>query len=367
MPQRFKFDSTTLYTMVGGRSAIDTPKLNIQTLKEASSFVASYGFNFENEDDVEKLWYYHRRALVLLTEKLNFKVEDLPEVLRDQKSLQDLRKLLLWASSSDPREVELQRWSCALLRVIHVFVHAENDLFSTFSEEIQKQILGPFQDCIFHDGTTGSTFLKANSDNTAEYKPIQLLGFEVKPFKTSSSTVIKLLAKPDALAMSVFDKLGLRFIAKSMFDCFQVIRFLVEEHLISYPHIMPDQSHNNLFPIDLFLQACAELAATPKVLNESQIEEFFHAYLARNIENASYLKRENSFSGVDYQNIKFICRKLIRVAKEKQSFSFFYPFEVQIMDQAGLKKVQSGPSEHQAYKERQRLGARKRLFPESVR
>lgn len=37
------------------------------------------------------------------------------------------------------------------------------------------------------------------------------------------------------------------------------------------------------------------------------------------------------------------------------------------MDQAGLKKVQSGPSEHQAYKERQRLGARKRLFPESVR
>ncbi len=34
------------------------------------------------------------------------------------------------------------------------------------------------------------------------------------------------------------------------------------------------------------------------------------------------------------------------------------------MDQSAHQKILSGPSEHQAYKERQRTAARKRLFPD---
>ena len=166
MSKHFAFDKTALNTLVGGRSVIDSPNLNIQTLEEASSFVSSYGFDLEHPNELEKLWYYHRRALVLLTETLGFALEDIHEELRDRKKLEDLRKLLLWASSSQVQEKNLQRWSCAFLRVIHVFVHAENDLFSTFSEEIQKQILGSFQSCIFHDGTTGSTYLKSEKSDS---------------------------------------------------------------------------------------------------------------------------------------------------------------------------------------------------------
>lgn len=362
--QRFKFDAAILKSVVGGKSSIDMPKLNIRNQNEAQAFAQGYGFDLTDQKTVEKLWYFHRRAMVLLQEKLGFTKEEIPEILSDRKQLEDLTKLLLWASSTDSKDKELQRWSCAILRVMHVFVHSENDLFSSFSEEIQRQILTPFQNCIFHDGTSGKTFLKYSEDSGQE--PISLLGFEVKPFKTSSSTVIKLLAKPDALAMSVFDKLGFRFVTESMFDVFRVVRFLVEENLISFPHIIPDQSSNNLFPVDLFIQASEELAQKGQNYSQHEIDLHYRQFLEKNKETAEFLRKENNFSGTDYRFIKFISRKLIRIKlpDQKEAFSFFYPFEVQIMDEESHQKILSGPSEHQAYKERQRQGARKRLFPD---
>ena len=364
MPQRFIFDSSILNSVVGGHSALEIPKLNIHSLEAASSFILNYGYDVKNEVDLEKLWYFHRRALVLMLEKLGFKEDELPEIFRDRKKLEDIRRLLLFASSTVPEEQGLQKWACAILRCMHVFVHAENDLFSAFSEEIQSQILSPFQNCIVHDGTYHSTFLK--SEAQPDLLPIELLGFDVKPFKTSSSTVIKLLAKPDALAMKIFDKLGVRFVTRNLFDTFQVVRFLIRENVISFPHIMPDQSSNNLFPVDLFIEVCSELSQCLDTLEEEHIHAAFDQKLQEQKENVKFLRKENFFSGQDYRFIKFISRKLIRVKPPgaQEEFSFFYPFEVQIMDQSSYQRVLSGPSEHQAYKERQRQAARRRLFPE---
>ena len=198
---------------------------------------------------------------------------------------------------------------------------------------------------------------------------MSLLGFEVKPFKTSSSTVIKLLAKPNALAMSVFDKLGVRFITNHMFDVFRVVRFLVQENMVSFPHIIPDQSSNNLYPVNVFLDACAELSQSAKTLQGAQLDAFFAEYLNRNQDSAKFFRKENNFSGDDYRFIKFISRKLIyaELPGQKEKFSFFYPFEIQIMDQEAHKKILSGPSEHQAYKERQKQAAKRRLFPDEVK
>lgn len=363
MFERYTFDASILNSVVGGKSVIEIPKLNIHSLEEANSFILNYGFDLSLPKDVEKLWYYYRRSLVLIHEKLGFALEDLPEVYRDRKNLGDLRKLLLYASSLQVSEKELQRWACAILRCMHVFVHAENDLFSSFAEEIQSQILTPFQECIVHDGTAHKTYLK-RPENGCE--PIELLGFEVKPFKTSSSTVIKLLAKPDALAMKIFDKLGVRFVTRNLFDSFQVVRFLIQENVISFPHVMPDQSSNNLYPVDLFLEVCQDLCQREEQFTDEQLQYAFDQKLLERGDSVTYLRKENYFSGADYRFIKFISRKLIHVKPfdDKDAFSFFYPFEVQIMDQSAHQKILSGPSEHQAYKERQRVAARKRLFPE---
>lgn len=366
MKTRFDFDSQIIHSIVGGQSAIDTPRLNIKNLAEADSFIRGYGFDPESSQDLERLWYYHRRAMVLMVEKLGFSKEEIPQALRDQKYLEDIRKLLLMASQTE--FPDLQKWACAFLRCMHVFVHSENDLFASFSEEIQKQILAPLQACIYHDGTTGNTFLKRPDISTHEMEAIELAGFESKPFKTSSSTVIKLLAKPNALAMSIFDKLGVRFVTKSVFDSFQVVRFLVEENLMSYPHIMPDQSSNNLYPADLFIESLPHMQKQNLKTSE-EIRVFLSDFLDKNKHRGEFLRKENIYSGNDYQFIKFICRKLIRipsVSPQGSPFSFFYPFEIQIIDQESQEKIQKGPSEHQAYKDRQRIAARKRLFPEEL-
>jgi uncharacterized protein (TIGR04552 family) len=360
MPRRFDFDEKMLTSLVGGRSALDLPGLRLRSEDEATAFVKAYGFDLDIPEQVEKLWYYHRRSLVLLTEKLGFKADEIPEVFRDRKQLLDLRRVLLWASSDLPNEKELQRWSCALLRVMHVFVHAENDLFSAFSEEIQKQILSPFQECLSTDGSSGITHVKSQRESGDS---IALEGFEIKPFKTSSSTVIKLLAKPDAFAMSVFDKLGVRFVTRNLFDTFKIVRFLVEENLVSFPHVMADQSSNTLYPADLFIEITQRMAAEGVQLGEDQMQARFEQALEEKKDQIQFVKKENYFSGEDYRFIKFISRRLVRIPG---GLVFFYPFEVQIMDQRSHQKILSGPSHHQAYKDRQRGAARRRLFPDLV-
>ncbi len=148
-----------------------------------------------------------------------------------------------------------------------------------FSEEIQSQILTPFQACIRFDGTTHHTVLQSPNEESSH--AIELMGFEVKPFKTSSSTVIKLLAKPDALAMKIFDKLGVRFVTATFLTLFQVVRFLIRQNVISFPHIMPDQSSNNLYPVDLFMKVCDDLSHRLDTLDEKSIQVAFDQKNAR--------------------------------------------------------------------------------------
>ncbi len=360
MPTKLLFDSSYLHSVAGGKSALDSRRLHLQTHAEAQAFMKSYGFNPQNDVEREKLWDYYRRALVLLTEKLGYSLQEIPAIFHDRKDLKEIEQLLLFASQEG--STDHQKWACALLRAMHVFIHSENDLFSSYSSEIQKQILSPFEERIFYDGNQHKTFLKSSE---SQHDDVELEAFQVKPFKTSTSTVFKLLAKPDALAMRVYDKLGVRFVTKNIFDSFQVIRLLVKENLISFPHIMPDQSSNNIYPVNLFMQVCQHLQEEGKNFTSEEISARLIETIHTQPEQESLFKKENSFSGMDYQFIKFITRKLVCIQKnEKENFSFFYPYEVQIMDNEVYRRIQSGPSEHVAYKERQKDAARKRLFPQ---
>lgn len=357
----YSFDSSSLSVVAGGVSALDTPCLHIYNLEDAESFIKSYGYSITNNDDLERLWYFHRRALVLMTEKLKIDINEIPEVIKNKESLIDIRKLLIYAS--EKKEANLQKWSCAVLRCMHVFIHTETDLFSSFSEEIQKQILAPFEQSIVQDD---KLYLK--SFTKEGHPPVELAGFQTKPYKTSTSTVIKLLARPEALAMKIFDKIGVRFVTRSVFDSFQVIRFLVDENLISYPQIMPDQSSNNMYPVEEFLAVCEKLSAKHghnKVLASEKIDRLLKHKLKTN-KNAflGLFRKENPFSAKDFKYIKFISRKLIQVQSPGagKKFNFFYPFEVQIITEEAYKKMQSGESEHSAYKDRQIDVAIKRLF-----
>jgi uncharacterized protein (TIGR04562 family) len=365
MPFRFDFNPDVLNTVAGGRSVLDMPKLHIHTDEAAKSFIESYGFSLVDDRSVQQLFYFHRRAVVLMTERLGFQLKDIPERIREPKKLEDLLSLLKLASlvevtvggQKNIESTELQKWACAILRCMHVFVHAEKDLFSAFSQEIQNQIITPFQNAVRMDGSTHKPNLVSATD---ESKRVELLDFEIKPFKTSTSAVIKLLAKPDAVAMRIYDKIGIRFVTKDLFDSFQVIRFIVDQNLMSFPHIMPDQSSNNLYPVDLFMRGCAKAKNLPRDYSRQDLQKIFD----QEISQFGTFRKPNDQSSKDFKFIKFITRKLIHIKPEgKEYFSFFYPFEIQIMDEGSRAESQKGVAVHEAYKERQRQAARARLFP----
>lgn len=358
MDLNYTFNWPMLDTVAGGKSVLDIPGLEIDDEDKANLFLLSYGFDINNEEDVKKLWYYHRRSIVLLTEKLGYPVYEIPEILVDRKKLIDIRKLLYFSSPKNAASPDYQRWSCAILKCMHVFVHSENDLFSSFSEEIQSQVLSDFQKSIYHNGQTNKKFLKTEA---SALPTVELIDFQYKPFKTSSSTVIKLLARPDALAMKVFDKLGVRFVVKNVYDVFSVLRFLLDNSVISFPHIMPDQSSNNLCPVKLFREALEQYK-----YNSAGIEDFnafFLKHLETNKHEYELIRKFNQQTHDEFKFIKFITRKLIRIEKDgKTMFNFFYPYEVQIMDEASYQHVTTGPSSHDSYKERQKESAKQRIF-----
>ncbi|MDX9732127.1 MAG: TIGR04552 family protein [Bdellovibrionales bacterium] len=250
----FAFSRQTLDCVVGGRSALDLARLEVRTKEEAREFVQTYGYNLEDRRDVDELWSMHRRALALIREQLLDPDEDLPPELYDPTMLEDISDLLIHASRRDPGTAHIRKWACALLKVMHVYVHLRNDLFSAFRDEIQTQILRPLESAVQVELVDGEERQFVQDDER-----IEIERFEVKPFKTTASSVIKLLARPERVALTLLDKLGVRFVTKSVYDSFRVVRFLMNAHIVSFPHIIPDQSVNTLFPLNIFLESREEL------------------------------------------------------------------------------------------------------------
>jgi uncharacterized protein (TIGR04562 family) len=350
------FPRQILDSVVGGRSVIDIPRLEIQNLSQAYGFIKTYGYDLENPHELEEIWGFHRRAISFLREKLLEAGEMIPEELTDTYKLKDPANLLVFASEPVMQGNLRQNWSCALLRVMHALAHLEDDLFKVFSEQIRESVLRPFQAHLSSDSSAGIILgHKSDSDQ------IKLKSFEIKPAKSDASAVMKLLAKPEATSMGILDKMGVRLVTRTVFDVFRVVRFLVDQHIISFPNVIPDQSRNNLFPVNLFLEALNDLRRINPEASFEEIEQTLHQKLSESFDRAEYKEKRNDFSGGAYRSIKFIARRLIEI-DAPHHFHFFFPYEVQIMDYDTYLKNLSGPEAHEHYKTRQRAAARRRVL-----
>jgi uncharacterized protein (TIGR04562 family) len=254
----------------------------------------------------------------------------------------------------------LHRWACSMLRVMHVISQLHNDLFNYFSLEIQEEIFKPYRHFITKDPVAGFRLGGDGPDS------VPLQSFDIKPFKDSDSAITKLLAKPDEVAFGLLDKIGVRFVTPSLFDTFQVMRFLVREHVVSPANVIPSQSNNTLFPINLFLEVMESLPRTVD-MNPADIDKLLIDRLESDMKRARFLEKHNVFTSKDYRFVKFITRQLVRVTHQEtqKSFSFFYPYEVQILDHAHYLRSLSGPASHDEYKLRQRNRARERVLAET--
>ncbi|NJL25988.1 MAG: TIGR04552 family protein [Calothrix sp. SM1_5_4] len=358
MKLNMEFDPEVFWSLIGGRAVVETPRLSLRSREEAQAYLKTYGYDLEVESDREKLWLIHSRAVTYIRTQLLHDGEKIPDEVSDQKQLGDISNLLLMASTRDNAQNSLHKWACALLRVMHVISQLHNDLFNHFSLEIQEEIFRPYRQFVQKDSVSG---IRLNGGIDPEF--INLQKFDIKPFKDSDSAITKLLAKPDEVAFGLLDKIGVRFVTANLFDVFRVMRFLVVNHVVSPANVIPNQSNNTLYPINLFLEVMETL---PRVADTEvgEVDRLLNERLNKEAERARFLEKHNSFTSRDYRFIKFITRQLVRVthAETQKSFSFFYPYEVQILDYQHYLRSLSGPASHDEYKARQRERARQRVL-----
>lgn len=355
MNRFFHFNKFIFKSILQGKSIIDVPRLNITSLENAHRFAKTYGYDLSQEDDLEEIHELYEIALQICTDFVLEEGESLPEVLLDQDKLGDVGHLLVFASAQDGND--LQKWSCAILRVMHVLSHLHNDPFHSFSEEIQRQILKPFNDMMHKDPIHGHILGHQDSSDR-----IDLKRFDVKAYKGIESSSLKLLAKRNEMALMLMDRIGVRFVTNSIFDSYRALRFLMKEYVISIPNLVPDQAKNTLYPFNLFLEVMDEADKSKARLSDAEVEEMLTAKLTEAESRAEYKEKENVFSGSEYRVIKFIARIRVRLQIGNHKYRFFYPYEVQIMDYDTYTNLLSGPSEHSKYKERQAGGAKERIL-----
>jgi uncharacterized protein (TIGR04562 family) len=352
-----RFDPISFESMIGGLSTLDIPRINIQTAEQAKEYLLSYGYDVSKEEDVSRLWGYHRRAVNYIQSELLKPGENIPEVLVEPNQLKEIWNLFIYASTQNS---QVQRWACGLLKVMHIFVHLENDLFAQYSAEIQEQLLKPIRVHIHEDPILGTILGPALGQNS-----IQLKKFEEKAFKTTTSSVTKLLAKPELVAFTLMDKVGVRFITKHLVDVFRVLRYLIENNLVNFAHNIADQSINTVYPLNLFLEVIEGMTIGQELTSE-QIDARLAEKLNNSKTRAKYKEKFNSFTSDEYRFLKFITRRLVRVNFKNNdsahTLNFFYPFEVQIVDYDSYLKNLQGPASHDKYKERQVRRARARIF-----
>ncbi|HMN67927.1 MAG TPA: TIGR04552 family protein, partial [Bdellovibrionales bacterium] len=141
-----------------------------------------------------------------------------------------------------------------------------------------------------------------------------------------------------------------------------VMRFLVINHVVSPANVIPNQSNNTLYPVNLFLDVIEGLPKKTD-LEPAELDKLLLERLEIDQGKAKFLEKHNTFTSRDYRFIKFITRQLVRVThpETQKSFSFFYPYEVQILDYEHFLRTLSGPASHDEYKARQRQRARERV------
>ncbi len=396
--KRYNFRWEILDVIVGGRSAIDyTAGFHISKLEDADRFLRSYGYDLDNPIERAEVFGYFHEALSFI--RKYFLQPDNPdglklEVPRKIVELTDVRELFLMSclkQYNTPNEQQgtmLRNWACAILKVMHTIAHIDQDLRGAYFADIQTQILDRFYRVI-HREQNGQLFLGEREDDPDR---VDLKAFEVKPKKTRDSILIKLLHKPENVAEEVFDRVGLRFVTNTKLDALRVVKYLKDKMIVMPPNIKPSRSRNTLVDVEDFRAQLSELLSRAE--RGDITEETLHTRLEA-AAHAPLVAPDNPHSSEFYRAIQFTGRQMIKLKnplyddlKELKSQSrgrpvddyvqklidrldlkylqreirFFYPYEVQIVDQRSFEDNEKGRSAHGEYKRAQVQTAMRRVM-----
>jgi uncharacterized protein (TIGR04562 family) len=402
--KRFDFRWDVMDIIVAGKSSLDSREgFHLHSQEDADRFLRSYGYNHENPIEKAEAFGNFHESLNFI--RRYFLQPDNPDGLkldvpRKILELTDIRDLFLVASSSAPGQTQdaqglyLRDWACAILKVMHTIAHMDQDIRTAHFADIQKQIFDRYYRVIQRDAE-GNLYLGERPEDPLR---VDLVAFETKPKKARDSTLLKLLHKPENVAEDIFDRVGIRFVTKTRVGTLRVVKYLKDKMILMPPNIKPSRSRNTLIDLE---RLQADLKAGLVDVEKGLLDE---AGLVQRLESAVVTPgaqgSENPHSSSSYRAIQFTCRQLIKLKnplfddlKELKSqarsaqtagaqmpeemlkiverldlkylqreLRFFYPYEVQLVDQASFEQNEKGRSAHSEYKRAQIQTALRRVM-----
>jgi len=396
--EQYHFSWEILDVFLEGNSALDIYSFMGQLRGEenVASFLSGYGFNLDNPVLRAELFGTYQEALQFIKRYFlkEGNIDGLDLAMPPEFNLiTDVNQLFLLATRehTEVDKIEISLWAGVVLKVMHTFLHADKDLRHRYFSAIQTQIFDRFYKIINRDNNN-NLFL---GDEHSHYK-VPLKEFVTKSKKSRESIIIKLLHKKENVAEELFDRIGMRIITHTKFDCMRVIKFLTD-HFILVPHnIKPSRCINTLFDIKKLETSLKALYKTAKKESWDEARYLKEANIV--CENSapenSGQKMDNQHSFKGYKAIHFTSRQLIRYtnpfmrefnkvkkwAKENgeneassmilkldtstisRDLMFFYPFEVQITNYESYIQNTEGEASHKEYKSQQVKTAIRRLF-----
>jgi uncharacterized protein (TIGR04562 family) len=389
-----------LDVVISGKSTIDTLQgFQIQSLGEADRFIQSYGYDLENPIERAEIMGNFHEALNFI--RKHFLQPENPdglklEIPRKVVELSDMRELFMMASVSDhaggptgdPVRDGMRIWACSVLKVMHTIAHIDKDLRSSYFSDIQQQIFDRFYRVI-HRTADGQLYL---GENETDPLRVDLMAFETKPKKSRDSTILKLLHKPENVAEDIFDRVGIRFVTVTRLGAMRVLKYLKDKMIIMPPNIKPSRSRNTLIDLEVFRTTLGDALSRAEAgqIDEAALLDELHAACVPPVSNS-----DNPHSSEFYRAIQFTCRQLIKLRnplyddvrelktqlKQRgapedmartieridlkyvtKDIRFFYPFEVQVVDQRSNEENERGRSAHSEYKKAQVQTALKRVM-----
>lgn len=395
--QKYMFDWEIFDVVIGGKSALDTKNFlgPMSSIEQVNQFLKGYGLDPNDRVAKSELFGNFQEAMQFI--RRYFLKEGNPDGL-DLKvpnsllMISDISQLFLMATDDNIVKKEDKLWAEVVLKVMHTIMHADKDLRSNYFSIVQTQIFDRFYKYVFRsDDDKLFIGVRGTEDR------VPLVDFETKSKKTRESVIIKLLHKAENVAEELFDRVGVRFVTHTRFDSLRLIRFLLEKNIVIPHNNKPSRAINTMIDMPKFKEAHQTLLKM--AIRNNLSEERFLSAMERAAAESQIIPAEserNKHTSKAYQSIQFTCRQLIeyknpflqefndlrRIAKNSnpeenelarrvlnmdislvaRDIRFFYPYEIQVVDQEAFKANSQGEASHQEYKRQQVRSAMKRVF-----
>lgn len=384
--------------MLKSKSALDSEIFVANSLsrEQAMEFLEGYGLDPDDPIAKAELFGTFQEALQFImryflkegnSDGLDYSIP--PSMYQ----ITDITDLLIKASYTPGTPETADRiWAEIVLKVMHTLLHIDKDLRSNYFSVIQTQIFDRFYKYLHRDGNN-QLYL---GDKKNKYC-IKLVDFQTKSKKSRDSVIIKLLHKVENVAEELFDRVGVRLVTENRFDTLRAVRFLVEKSVMIPHNAKTSRSVNTLIDLERFKKRYDSILKMS--LRNNLSEERFLMAMEREILECRIDGAEsdrNMHTKSAYRSIQFTCRQLIKyvnpffhefsylrqsakdsdcadktLAKKilnmdmsliSRDVRFFYPFEVQIVDEVAHRENSEGEASHKEYKKAQLKSAMMRLF-----